>query len=237
MYLHGVCTPELHSSVAADWTLVEHITGKDALFGTQRLGLGDTVYYGFLAQSKADQTQYVVAIRGTETLAEWGEDTEAFIIQHVHAGFASIFDTMECGMPAQSVVDGVSARVPIGSNVTVVGHSLGAPLACYTLLGLRNMNVDASGLFYAMPKPGDDAFAADYDQIIGRNYHVYDYLRDVVPHLPIWLPRHRFTPLNNRTVIRPKDSTAVIPDDIFSNHKCDSYVELLANLIPTEVHA
>jgi triacylglycerol lipase len=233
MYSAGNNTPALDPRLAADWTLIEHITAKDALFGLQHIGLGQRVYYGFLAQSKSDPTQFVASVRGTETVLEWLEDGLAVLTNHVEAGFYSIYSTMECGMPAQSAADGISTRVPLGATVTVVGHSLGAPLAAYLLMALIKMNVKATGMFFAMPRPGDGLFATMFDIAVGSDkYMVWNYVRDVVPNLPLWLPLHPFARLNNRIVIRPSDSTAVIPDGVAEAHHADNYAKLLANLKP-----
>ncbi len=221
--------------IPEEWDLLEYATAKDALFGSQHIGLGERVYFGFLAQSKADPTKFVVVIRGTKptSVVEWLEDGLAFLTDHMQAGFAAIYETMECGIPGQSAADGISARVPPGSSVIVIGHSLGAPLGAYLLMALRKMNVAATGMFFAMPKPGDDLFATMFDIAVGpENYMVWNYVRDVVPRLPLWLPFLPFARLHNRIVIRPSDSTAVIPDNVASNHHASSYAQLFAGMKP-----
>lgn len=231
MYSPGVLIPAFPAALAAEYSLIDYITARNALFGTQRIGLGDRVFYGFLAQSRADATRFIVAIRGTECFAEWAEDAEAFLLNHVHVGFLSIGETMECGIPTESLAAAISARVPLGSHVDFYGHSLGAPLAAFALLAARQMNISARGYFYAMPKMGDAVFAKMFDDIVGAdNYMVWNYLRDVVPQLPLWLPLQPFVRLNNRIVIRPKDSSAVIPNDVANNHHAANYAALLEGM-------
>jgi fermentation-respiration switch protein FrsA (DUF1100 family) len=234
MFDAGNNTPALDGRLTADWTLLEYFTAKDALALARLAGRGERVYYGALLQSKADPTLFVGAIRGTETTIEWLEDGLAVLANHVHAGFYGIFDSMECGMPALPAVRGVSARVPPGSRVIFIGHSLGAPLAAYLLMAAIKMNIDATGMFFAMPKPGDGDFAIVYDGIVGQEkYIVFDYSRDRVPNLPLTIyPLHMFAHLRNRVVISPKDSTAVIPDDVAENHRAVNYAALLAGLKP-----
>jgi triacylglycerol lipase len=230
----GNLSPALDASLTADWTLIEHITAKNALLGAQAIGLGERVYFGFLAQSKTDPTLFIAVHRGTNptSIMEWLEDGLAPISNHIHLGFKSIHDTMECGIPAQSVADGISARVPLGATVICIGHSLGSPLAAFTQLALRKMNVNATGIFFACPKPGDALFAALFDELVGPdNYRVWDFSRDKVPDMPFTLwPDFMYAHLNSRTVIVPSQSTVEIPDDLANNHHAENYAKLLANL-------
>jgi hypothetical protein len=230
----GNLAPALDASLVDDWDIVEYITAANALFGAQALGLGERVFFGFLARSKADPTKFVAVVRGTNPIsfAEWMEDFLTPLVDHTHLGFKTLQSTLECGAPSLSIADGISARVPLGAEVLVIGHSLGSPLAAYTLALLRKMNVLAVGMFFACPKPGDSLYAALFDEIVGpSNYRVYDYSRDLVPTMPITLwPDFMYAHLNSRTVIIPSQSTAVIPDDIASNHHAESYAALLAGL-------
>jgi hypothetical protein len=84
------------------------------------------------------------------------------------------------------------------------------------LVGLR----DCFGLFYAMPKPGDAKFAADFKANEAR-YTVFNYEPDAVTKLP---PFDRFSPLQDVHVI-PK--SARIPDGLASNHQAANYAALL----------
>ena len=63
----------------------------------------DPVFYGFIAQSMTDASQFVLAIRGTSNGVEWWDDVNAVIkvpfkvpgCGSVGAGFARIYDTLE----------------------------------------------------------------------------------------------------------------------------------------------
>jgi hypothetical protein len=219
-YTEGVLKPTLPPELAAEYDLIDWFTAKDALFGLQKFGLGDRVFYGWLLREKADPTQYVAAIRGTETAKEWLIDALAAIVNHVHLGFMSIYGSMEFrGVhPSTSLVD----AIPPGATVTWVGHSLGAPLACFGMndtVGQR----DCYGLFYAMPKPGDAVFADQFKASEAR-YSVFNYGPDLVPTLPPNMPLHRFVPLHDVTIL-PRSPR--IPDDKVSNHQAANYAALL----------
>src|SRR5579863_6032182 len=70
-------TPPLDPRIAADgFTVVGFISGVDALLDTQFAGMGQRLFYGFLAYSNADKTQFVAVIRGTNNAVEWLEDAQ-----------------------------------------------------------------------------------------------------------------------------------------------------------------
>jgi triacylglycerol lipase len=213
----GSLYPALDESVAAEWDLIDYLSAQDALLGLQRLKLGERVFYGFLARLKADPKQYVVAIRGTETAKEWLIDAEATLVNHVHLGFFSIYGSMN--FRGKHPADGITEAIPPDSTVTIVGHSLGAPLACYLMNDLVGQR-DCYGLFYAMPKPGDAKFAADFKASEAR-YTVINYASDVVPTLP---PFARFAALQDVLVLAKSPS---IPDSLSSNHSAAHYAALL----------
>lgn len=220
-YKPGVLYPELPNEIAAEYDLIDHFTARDALLALQKFGYGERVFYGWLLRSKKDPLQFVAVIRGTETAKEWLLDALAVLVNHVHLGFSSIHGSMEVGgaHPSVSLVN----IIPPGATVWWLGHSLGAPLACY---GMNDMigQRDCYGMFYAMPKPGDEVFASQFKASEAR-YSVFDYELDEVPKLPKSLPLHRFVPLHDVTMI-PRSSQ--IHDDIVSNHQAENYAALLA---------
>jgi len=222
-YEPGVMYPELPPELAGDYDLIDYLTAKDALLALQQFGVGERVFYGWMLRDKQDPTQYVVAIRGTENGTEWASDALAVLVNHVHLGFFSIYSSMT--FRGSHPAEGITETIPPDSTVTIVGHSLGAPLACYLvndLIGKR----DCYGLFYAMPKPGDAVFADQFKASEAR-YSVFDYAPDIVPTLPANLPLHRFVPLHDVTVL-PKSPQ--IPDNIVSNHSASNYMKLLEGM-------
>ena len=219
-YQPGVLYPPLPSELAGDYDIIDWLTAKDALLALQQFGYGVRVFYGWLLRDKKDSTQYVVVIRGTENGTEWASDALAVLVNHVHLGFFSIYGSME--FRDKHPADGITEAIPPESTVWWIGHSLGAPLACYGMNDIVGKR-DCFGLFYAMPKPGDAVFADQFKGSEAR-YSVFNYALDVVPTLPKSLPLHRFVPLHDVTIL-PK--SPLVPDDIFSNHSAANYAALL----------
>lgn len=208
--------PALDAEIYGRWYLLGHVLGKDALFDGQQFGLGEDTWYGFVARRRP-VGETVVVLRGTKTPVEWLEDLEADLISNVELGFWSIYKTLHstCDLP---------------HAVTFVGHSLGSALAAYWCLDAAKAGHIASGVFLASPKPGDGYFAAEFDTQ-GIDYQVINYLRDIVPRLPLTIPLLvDFQPLHKVRWIRPSESTAMIPDNIRSNHAADSYLDLLQHI-------
>jgi hypothetical protein len=211
--------------------VVANITAGDALFGSQALGLGDRVWYGFLAQSLGDPTRYVAVIRGTQGSVEWLEDIEAQMVNGMHAGFASIYGSME--IDGQPIWRAIPNMLQPPATIDVYGHSLGSALATYLArdlaLQLRSMGSTVRGVFLASPRPGSHRFAAQFDAAVGTdNYCVVNYLRDVVPRVPVNIPLLAdFCNLNNVLPLMPADSSVKIPDNVHSNHQATSYLSLL----------
>jgi triacylglycerol lipase len=183
-------------------------------------------------------------LRGTELPVEWAEDMDALFAAHplgglVEHGFWSIYRSMTFQplplAPQPAVITAARGIIDMlhdsGASVTVIGHSLGAPLAAYLALDLAaalgSGNVGA--LLYACPKPGDGVFGHHFDTTVGHdNYAVFNYLRDVVPRLPLGLPFGLgFQALPNVNIIRPSTGKANIRDNIVCNHSALSYAALL----------
>ena len=67
------------------------------------LGSTNPLFYGYIARSRADAKEFVLAIRGTETPTEWFDDALSFVkvpfkiagCGEVGAGFNRIYDTLE----------------------------------------------------------------------------------------------------------------------------------------------
>jgi hypothetical protein len=218
-YTDGALYPEFPEPLATDFDLIDYLTARDAVLG-MRDSFDEQVFYGFLARSKADPKQYIVAIRGTETTREWVIDAEAVLVNHVHIGFFSLYSSMR--FRGAAAVAGLVAETPEDATVTFIGHSLGAPLACY---GMNDMigQRDCYGMFYAMPKPGDAVFASavqgERSALFGVQLRRGRGTETAAEHA-----RHRFVPLHDVTTI-PK--SPLIPNDIVSNHNALNYAALL----------
>jgi hypothetical protein len=233
----GNLTPPIDPNVAAKWHLVGYITGKDALLDTQSVGLGATLYYGCLAYSKTDNTQYVAVIRGTDNGMEWIEDAQFLPVPagggipgSVENGFYSIYGSMMYapfpGGTPQTLAAGIHDAV--GPNqVTVIGHSLGSALATYLTLDLavkahRSPNTLAACMI-ASPRTGNAAYAQFFDQNVA-NYKVYNYSFDVVPKVPLFFD---YTALPKTIEITPQNAQANILHTVGCNHHAADYAAML----------
>lgn len=229
--------PPVDSRVTAGWNVVGFISAVDALADAQALGLGTRFYYGFLACSKTDSTEYIAVIRGTANMAEWIEDAEfapvpapARMKGRVENGFFSIYASMKYtpvgGTTLMPVVDGIAAAV--GRNrVTVLGHSLGSTLATYLSLDLALAAPQFAGILravmFASPHPGDDVFAAFFDSKVA-DYQVINYSRDLVPHVPLFFD---YSALGQAFVFSPDETQAIIQDTPKGNHHAICYAAML----------
>jgi hypothetical protein len=228
-------TPELPAEIASEWQIVEYITGANALFGTQNLGLGDRCYYGFLARALSEPDKFIAVVRGTECRVEWLEDCGAALIPGpsglVHAGFQSIYLSMRIG--DKRAAD-VIAAYPGIKSLTVIGHSLGSALATYLMADIRARSpaFTVEGALFASPKPGDANFAHWVDSVMGRdNYAVFNFIRDVVPRLPIGGPFGLgFQALPGQIWLTPSMAPEVhIPDGLAGWHSALTYAAILSN--------
>jgi Lipase (class 3) len=94
----GVLQPPPSSGFPAGWRLAASVQMQDFVFS----GTGP-VFYGFVAQSLATPSQYVLAIRGTSDWEEWWDDLHAISLTEfrvpgcgsVGDGFAKIYDTIQ----------------------------------------------------------------------------------------------------------------------------------------------
>ena len=239
---------ELPAWIATDYEHVGTLFARNALFGTQRLGLGAPVYFGFVARHR-HLGYYAVAIRGTELPKEWIEDAEAAFVLHplgglVHLGFFSLYGSMTLSLVGIEPLHNVAAAPALlelmekePGPVTFIGHSLGGPLATYFALDVSAAappwNVSAQ--LYASPKPGDALFAHAFDAKVGHdNYIVHNYIRDRVPHLPPDLFFGLgFHSLLNINLITPATAKAQIADDVRCNHIASSYAAMLGATVPS----
>ena len=229
----GNLRPPLDARVAAGWKLVGYFSGRDALLDTQHVGLGDQVFYGFLAQSRGDATQFIAVVRGTAGLLEWLEDGEFVPMPHplagtVESGFYSIYSSMQytgADGVAKNLAAGIAAAV--GNNdVTVIGHSLGSTLATYLTLDLavgQKLGSGLSACLFASPRPGDSAFAEYFDRHVSA-YKVFNYSLDLVPQVPKFfgygaLPRAR--------EFEPQEAQANIRSSLDGNHHAVCYAAML----------
>ncbi len=229
MYNKGACNALNPAAPAgfyltSAWEIDGYLIARDTIFddsGVLTLS-ADTVFYGVLAHNKADEKQFAAIVRGTEGFKEWLIDAE---VKHSHVpyypggqcgsveeGFFSVYYTMQflarddhSRANVTPAWEGIKNKVGDGSLI-VSGHSLGAALATYLafdLTSLGGLDDNLQACFFASPRPGDKTFSQVFGKKVSR-YVVYNYERDVVPHLPplgIFYPLHiplrilRYSPL------------------------------------------
>lgn len=225
----GNCPPAHPLLADLGWTLKGYLTAVDAI-----TGVGVRAYYGFLAQLKTDPSQaptFAIVVRGTESAIEWIKDAEFAQTPHpvagaVETGFWSIYETMRYRTldgAVQPLLPGLLAAMGYG-QVTVLGHSLGAPIAQYLQLDLNaipNTGIYSSGRFFASPRPGDQEFASHASAAL-TDYVVYAYAEDLVPKVPLGFG---YSELANLITL-PK-SADVEPRDPAAWHHATTYAYLL----------
>ena len=247
--------PPLDPATAAAYDLKGYLAGNDALVDfdpvTQKRRLRPstkTVFYGFVANSKANPHQYVAVIRGTGNLLEWIKDAEFTPVPHplsgghVEMGFDSIYQTLKYRPYAdgrftgdwQRAASAIAQAVPDG-KVTVVGHSLGSTLATYLALDLaaeQHMRDRVTTCMFASPRPGDTPFVDFFDSTL-TTYTLYNYSRDVVPMVPLLfgyssLPRAiRITPDNAQADIRYNPLLPLEIKNLACQHHAVCYAAML----------
>ncbi|QBB70139.1 lipase family protein [Pseudolysobacter antarcticus] len=232
-----VLNPPPDARMGGGWNLVGYLTGLDAVFGGQKIGLGQRLYYGFLASSVSHPTNYIAVVRGTEKIVEWIENLDAVLVDgplvgKVEQGFYSIYESMQYLSTKVTAAQGIASALPDGSTITVVGHSLGAAIGTYLMEDLArigNGKFTVFGSLFASPRPGDADYAKAVDTLVGTaNYMVYNYSRDIVPHIPLTVPLlFGFQALPSSTWITSSTAQAQIKFDIFCNHHAYCYAAML----------
>jgi triacylglycerol lipase len=239
MFTAGNLTPDPDPRISqSGWEVVGYLNASDAIINEGRkMGLGDQVYYGFLAKSQSNPNEYVVVVRGTNGITEWIEDAEFQLVPYrpapscrVEEGFFGIYQSMQYiskDKPAVPVLDGLAETIGSGS-VTVCGHSLGSALATYLSLGLareKNMKSQTTVNLLASPRPGDKAFADLFQTYLGEHLTLYNYVFDIVPHLPMRLMG--YISLNGAEEISLSEAEARIKCDLGCNHHAVCYAAML----------
>jgi pimeloyl-ACP methyl ester carboxylesterase len=148
----------------------------------------------------------------------------------VEQGFWGIYESLSLTDIAGMIVGPLAEKFPsiVGASdmVVVAGHSLGAPLATYLTLDLARglLGQRVTGCYFASPHPGNQAFAALFEQTV-RDYVVYNYILDVVPRVP---PTEiGYCSLPKRLAIQPATAQAEISVGLGCNHHIVCYLAML----------
>jgi hypothetical protein len=155
------------------------------------------VPFGFIAQSPPPAaTDFVVAIRGTESIWEWMQDARFLMVPCPFAdgagktedGFTDVYMSMNINLGGgPRVVDALRALLAAVPNATlnITGHSLGSALATLLALDVVENNAFAtpSVITLASPTVGDTQFARTYNAEVPETWRVANWM-DLVPKLP-----------------------------------------------------
>ena len=222
MFAHGDLAPPPDPRLSPQWVIRGYITALDAVL--PKLGplqLGEKVYYGFLAESRATPGVFVAPIRGTADVAEWAIDGQFIPVPHhsggmVEEGFNRLYQSAAyrpigpAGTTDAPLVSGIARAVGEGS-LTVLGHSLGAAvasLATFDFTLLHGFGERVRGRFFCSPRPGDGAFADAFAQYV-RDAQGYVLPDDVVPQVPRGFG---YTHLHCTNVVGPDIAQSLIRD-------------------------
>lgn len=245
--------PAFDPAITAQWKPVRYLTARNFLVVNPQIQ-GPQIYFGFVAKSVVTG-DFVVVIRGTQNGAEWFENFDAVLVsgpentlveQGFYGQYRSLLMTDDEPVLAFHGVADLLLELNRSVTVTVITHSLGSAIGAYFTRDLSSFAKDhaplvkVQAMLFACPKPGDAQFAHQFDIDVGHdNYMVYNYIRDVIPRLPIGGPFGLgFQGLANITWLKPSDSATKIPDNVASNHNAMNYAALLGlNAAPTAIGA
>jgi len=153
------------------------------------------VPFGFIARSAAPANEFVVAIRGTESIWEWIQDARFQRVTcpfvdgggETEDGFTDVYMSLKTAAAGgQRVVDVLRGLMgPIqGATLSITGHSLGSALA--TLLAVdvaEHNNLNPSVITFASPFVGDPQFVRTYNAEVPDTWRIANFV-DAVTKLP-----------------------------------------------------
>jgi hypothetical protein len=241
------------TDLSKDWDILGYLVANQAIHYPLALD-PCTVFFGVLAKAKGHHDTYAVLLRGTEGWREWVDNAHVMQTDFpvpalpgacapgamvcfpsadcgdVEQGFFGIYSSMRYlsvkGGESKKAWEGISEAVKEADALLyVAGHSMGAALATYLTFDLaQHAGRQASGVFIASPRPGDDDFAKAFDAAV-LDYAVYDYVKDLVPDLPPTLLGYQ--PLPRLVQLTELTAQAVIKDEVRANHHALCYAAML----------
>jgi hypothetical protein len=237
--------------VAVDgWKIAAYLQAKDIIHHRMQLNeMAAPVYFGYLANNVTNPNEWVVAIRGTDGLAEWIIDADFLSIKNpwhpgtrVERGFWGIYATMilvdlagkPIEPPAATPQTGPRAAAAIAKvvgqgTVTVTGHSLGGAIATYLTLdvALARPGRATKAVLFASPQAGDAALMTLF-QVAVPDYQVINYVLDVVPRVPFGPD---YATLPKTRVLQPDTADAGVRVGLDDDHHVICYAAMIDYLL------
>jgi Lipase (class 3) len=225
--------------------VVTTVYANDLATDINPLRINQVVAIGFVLQ-KSGAGDAVIALRGTEGVMEWIQDSRFLSVPcpflpsagNTEDGFTAMYNSLAIAPSAGSpslikALSTLSWRRPV-TALTICGHSLGGALA--TLLAL-DVAANALSPFntpvvytYASPKTGDPSFASTYNHLVPQTSRIANRL-DLVPKLPLpplydhVLGLYELNPIE--LGVPPK---VLVKFEIPCEHYLNSYLYLLSRL-------
>jgi pimeloyl-ACP methyl ester carboxylesterase len=148
---------------------------------------------GIFAVNTADPTDICISIRGTENVWEWIQDFKFLPIPfspvpgggYTEDGFTDMYLSFSFSPnPQQDFIGELGTLLPLGANVIVAGHSLGAALSTLLSLDLAvHSKANVASFTFASPRVGDLSFGNLFNHVVQNAYRVANRM-DIVPKTP-----------------------------------------------------
>jgi Lipase (class 3) len=228
------------------YTVVTTIYCNDLATDINPLRANSTVSIGLVLQA-AGTGDVVLAVRGTEGIMEWVQDSRFCLVScpfaagagHTEDGFTAMYNSFRVGSDPNSAPRLLSTLptlafpqpVTKATAVTICGHSLGGALA--TLLALdvaaNTMFRNPTAFTYASPRSGDTPFTVFYDHMVPNTLRIANRM-DLVPKLPMPpLYDHVSTPFElNPVQMSAFPPKILVKPTLACEHILDTYLYLLS---------
>ncbi|SFN77012.1 lipase family protein [Xenorhabdus japonica] len=198
-------TPPVDPRIEEDgWKVIAYISANDLSFSVtpRKIVWPDHVCYGYVAEKSNSPGEYVVAIRGTDPsifledlhdgLIDFTSPWTRFPKVEVSQGFFSVYDSMKLitiepesyhDYSNLKLAEAITRLIGVNCQFTIVGHSLGSAIASYLMYEIGSIAPNHSACLFACPRPGNREFSKYITQNFS-NFAVFNYIDDIIPHLP-----------------------------------------------------
>lgn len=237
----GMLIDDQFDPLGRRYIVLSSIFGSDLITDWNPLRAKSTASYGFVLQDK--EQNVVIALRGTEGIAEWMHDA-AFLQKpfpkadagSTEDGFTTVYETLSVDAGLTRGLSKFMQSLPIGKPIGeafVCGHSLGGALATMLSMDLSvNEKLQVTIYTYASPRVGDPEFADAYSRTVTAHFRIANQL-DLVPKLPLQNPPPplpQYQHVGTLVSLNPFGLPAKIIPTIRCEHLMSSYQYLLTEL-------